>query len=260
MLVFNITKRNYLIMVFSLDRFVGKVAVVTGASAGIGEAIVEQLVKNGVIVAGLARRVDRVEELSKKLSGEKGKLHAFKCDMTKEEEIVSVFKQVVSKLGNIYILVNNAGLAQQTDLINGDAAKWRVVLDTNILGLSIATREAIQNMKANKTQGHIFHINSIAGHKVIDWPGVNVYGATKYAVTALAETLRMDVSREKLPIKVTSISPGYVKTEFQAVAGLPSELPIAPLYSPDVADAVIYALSTPPHVNINEVTLQAVGS
>lgn len=247
-------------MVLSLDRFVGKVAVVTGASSGIGEAIAEQLVKNGVIVAGLARRVERVEQFSKKLSGEKGKLHAFKCDMTKEAEIVSAFKQVVSKLGNISILVNNAGLMQQTDLINGDAAKWKLTLDTNILGLSIATREAVQNMKAKSTQGHIIHINSVMGHKVMDFPGANVYGATKYAVTALAETLRLDISREKLPIKVTSISPGYVKTEFQAVAGLPSDLPFPPLYPPDVADAVIFAVSTPPHVNINEVTVQAVGS
>lgn len=248
-------------MVLSLDRFVGKVAIVTGASAGIGVAIVEQLVKNGVIVAGLARRVELIEELAKKLSGEKGKLHAFKCDISKEGDIVSVFKEIVRKLGNISILVNNAGLARQTDLINGDTEKWKLTLDTNVLGLSIATREAIQNMKENGTQGHIIHINSVLGHKVVQYPDfhLNIYGATKYAVTALTETLRLDISREKLPIKITSVSPGYVRTEFLSAASYPDEA-TPPLFSPDVADAVIFALSTPPHVNINEVILQAVGS
>lgn len=243
-----------------LDRFVGKIAVVTGASAGIGAAVAEKLVKRGLIVAGLARRVERIEELSEKLSGEEGKLHAFKCDMSKEEEIISTFERIVSEVGNISILINNAGLLRQTDLINGDTEKWKLTIDTNILGLCIATREAIQNMKANDTEGHIIHINSKAGHDVYDFPGANVYGATKYAVTALAETLRLDVTREQLKIKVTSISPGYVRTEFQEAAGLGNEFPTLGLNSSDLAAAIIYALSTPPHVNINEIILQAVGT
>ncbi|XP_030757614.1 farnesol dehydrogenase-like [Sitophilus oryzae] len=248
-------------MVLSLERFVGKVAVVTGASAGIGKAIVEELVKNGIIVAGLARRTDRLHELSQALSKEKGKLHGFKCDMTKEAEIKSTIQEVIKKLGNIHILVNNAGLMQSTDLINGDTEKWKTTIDTNILGLLIATREVVQNMKANNIEGHIVHINSILGHTVADFPNVNVYGATKYAVTALAETLRLDLRREKLKIKVTSISPGYVKTEFQKVAGLGDiDLPIPAIYGPDVAEAVIYALSTAPHINVTELTVQAVGS
>lgn len=254
-----------------MERFAGKVAVVTGASAGIGAAIAEELVKNGVIVAGLARRVEKVEELAKKINEKKGcftrkdkskgKLYAFKCDMTKEADIVSAFKNIVSKLGSISILINSAGMMKITDLINGDTAKWKSTFDTNVLGLSIATREGVQNMKNNRTEGHIIHINSLAGHIVADFPGINVYGASKYAVTALAETLRLDLNREKLPIKVTNISPGYVKTEFQTAAGFEGGvLPLPPLYALDIAEAVIYALSTPPHVNIKELTLQAVGS
>ncbi|CAG9766549.1 unnamed protein product [Ceutorhynchus assimilis] len=245
-------------MVLSMERFQGKVAVVTGASAGIGASIVEDLVKNGVIVAGLARRINRVEDLAKKLSNKKGKLHAFKCDMTKEEEIKEAIGQVIEKLGPIHILVNNAGLMQEATLINGDTQAWKTTLDTNILGLCIATREVVQNMKANNTLGHIIHINSVLGHKIMDFPGLNVYPATKYAVTCLAGSLMSELKHEKLRIKVTSISPGYVKTEFQAVAGLPNETPIPALYGPDVADAVIYALSTPPHVNVNEVTVEAI--
>lgn len=242
-----------------MDKFVGKVAIVTGASAGIGEAIVEELVKSGVIVAGLARRVDKVEAIAKKLSGEKGKLHAFKCDMTKEQDITSTFNEIIKKLGNVHILINNAGLSLATDLINGDTDKWKTVIDTNIVGLCIATREAVQNMKANGTKGHVIHINSVLGHVVMDFPGLNVYGATKYAVTALAETLRLDINREKLPIKVTSVSPGYVKTEFQAVAGI-GPLPFPGLSSLDVAEAVTYALSTAPHVNVKEIIIEATGN
>lgn len=244
-------------MTYSIDKFVGKVAVVTGASSGIGAAIVEELVKSGVIVAGLARRVDRVKELAQKLGGEKGKLYAFKCDMTKEGDIISAFKEIISKLGNISILVNNAGILKLNGLIDGDTQVWKNTIDTNVLGLCIATREAVQNIKASGTEGHIIHINSTLGHSVADFPGLNVYGATKFAVTALAETLRLDINREKLPIRVTSVSPGYVKTEIFGDAG---DLPIPGLEAVDVAEAVIYALSTPPHVNVKEVTLQAVGS
>ncbi|ENN70856.1 hypothetical protein YQE_12519, partial [Dendroctonus ponderosae] len=247
------------VIVRAVERFSGKVAVVTGASAGIGASIAEDLVKNGIIVAGLARRTENVEKIAQKLTGQKGKLYAFKCDMTVEAEVIATIKQIIAKLGPISILINNAGLSLNTSLLGGDTKKWKTVLDTNILGLCIATREVAQNMIANKTAGHIIHINSVLGHQVIDFPGLNVYGPSKYAVTALAETLRLEINREKLQIKVTSISPGYVKTDIQSVSGL-GDLPIPPLDPADIADAVIYALSTHPHVNVSELTVRAVGS
>ncbi|XP_076268041.1 farnesol dehydrogenase-like [Rhynchophorus ferrugineus] len=248
-------------MALSLARFQGKVAVVTGASSGIGKDTAKALVKNGLIVAGLGRRVERIEDLAKQLSGEKGKLKAYKCDMTKEQDILSTFKRITEELGPIHVLVNNAGLMLPTTLIDGDTEKWRTTFDTNVLGLCIATREALKSMKAHNTAGHIIHINSIAGHYIVDIPNMNVYSGTKYAVTALAETLRRDLTREKLPIKITSVSPGYVETEIQAVAGFPADAISMPaLNASDIAEAVVYALSTPAHVNINEITLQAVGS
>ncbi|XP_030758781.1 farnesol dehydrogenase-like, partial [Sitophilus oryzae] len=207
-------------MVLSLERFQGKVAVVTGASAGIGKAIVEDLVKNGIVVAGLDIRPERLPEIAQALSKEKGQLHGFKCDMRKEAEIKSTIQEVIKKLGNIHILVNNAGVLQSTDLINGDTEKWKITIETNMLGNLIATREVVQNMKANNTEGHIVHINSILGHTVSDFPNLNVYPATKHAITALAETLRLDFRRENLKIKITSISPGYVKTELQSASGV----------------------------------------
>ncbi|XP_060520015.1 farnesol dehydrogenase-like [Cylas formicarius] len=250
-------------MVLSLGRWVGKVAVVSGASAGIGAAIVTELVKNGLVVAGLARRKEKVEELSKKLSGEKGKLVAVQCDVTKESDIVTAFEYVLKNLGPTHILVNNAGLAQASSLIDGDTQAWKRVLDTNVLGLSIATREAIKQMKANNIDGHVIHINSITGHKVVNFPGASVYPASKYAVTALAETLRHEINSQNLKIKITSVSPGYVETEFiEVFSGKTAKdlgLTQSGLKAEDVADAVVYALSTPPHVNVSEVTVQIIG-
>ncbi|XP_060524571.1 farnesol dehydrogenase-like [Cylas formicarius] len=251
-------------MVLSMDRWVGKVAVVTGTSAGIGYAIAEELVKIGLIVAGLARRKERTEELSKKLSGEKGKLYALKCDVTKEEDILEAFKWVRENLGPVSILVNNAGLAQDTTLIDGDITKWKTVIDTNVLGLCIATREAIKDMKANNIDGHIIHMNSLTGQKVVYVPVFNVYPATKFAVTALAQTLRYEINSQNLKIKITSVSPGLVDTEIiqtdfgEVMNGKGVDLTCR-LRSEDIADAVVYALSTPPHVQVSEVTVQPVG-
>ncbi|KAF7265523.1 hypothetical protein GWI33_021058 [Rhynchophorus ferrugineus] len=241
----------------SLSRWNGKVAIVTGVSAGIGKAIAEAFVKQGIIVAGIARRCERVEKHAKLLRGEKGKLYPFKCDLLKESDILAAFQKIIETLGPIFILVNNAGVGLDTELIDGDTEKWRQGFDTNVMALNICTREAIRNMRANNTKGHIIHINSALGHMYVDSEGLSVYPATKFAVTALTECLRREINRSKLPIKLTSISPGYVKTEFfvygysperasQFTDGRPG------LEPKDVADAVLYALSTPEHVNVHE--------
>jgi NADP+-dependent farnesol dehydrogenase len=138
-------------VVVSLDRWVGKVAIVTGASGGIGAAIAQQLVEEGLQVVGLARRSERVEELAKKLHGKKGKLHAVKADISKEEDILNAFKWTSDNLGPVHVLVNNAGVAENTNLTTqGDTKKWKNVFDTNVMGLCIATREAVNIMKAKK--------------------------------------------------------------------------------------------------------------
>ncbi|XP_025837716.1 farnesol dehydrogenase-like isoform X2 [Agrilus planipennis] len=188
-----------------MDRWVEKVAVVTGASAGIGAAIAEALVKEGLIVAGFARRTDRVEKLAKKLqdANAKGKLHAVKVDMTKENEIIDGFNWVKKNLGPIHVLVNNAGVARFDALIDSDTQKWRDIFDTNVIGLSIATREAVKDMRANNVDGHIIHINSIVGHQVLNFQGINAYPASKHAITALSETLRHEFIQNKLKIKIT---------------------------------------------------------
>jgi NADP+-dependent farnesol dehydrogenase len=165
-------------------------------------------------VVGFARRSERVEELSKKLQDKKGKLHAVKVDMTKEEDIVRGFKWVSDNLGPVHILINNAGIVQNTNLTDGDTDMWKKVLDTNVLALCIATREAVKVMKENKIDGHIVHINSIAGHIVPNFPIVNVYPASKHAVTALTETLRQELNHLGLKIKITVGIPVWGKESY----------------------------------------------
>ncbi|XP_053684942.1 farnesol dehydrogenase-like [Sabethes cyaneus] len=243
-----------------MDRWTGKVAVVTGASSGIGLAAVKELVKAGMIVVGLARRAERVEALKSDLPEDsRDRLHAVKCDITKEEDILNSFKWIEDKLGGVDVLINNAGVAVgETNLIAaGNTETIRKTLDTNVVGLVLCTREAYQSMKKQSFDGHIVHINSVAGHKVPPLPGYNIYSASKFAVTAITETLRQELRAEGTKIKVTSISPGAVDTELLSPqfkeAGIPT------LEAGDIADAIIYVLSTPPRVQVHELTIKPVG-
>ncbi|ENN82068.1 hypothetical protein HUJ04_010056 [Dendroctonus ponderosae] len=251
----------------SLGRFVGKVAVVTGASAGIGEAIAKLLVRNGVIVVGVARRGESVREHAKKLLGEKGVLHAYECDLTKQDEILRTFKKITTELGSISILINNAGVLKVSGIIDGDIEKWKAVIDTNVMAVATGIREAVASIKAHNIKGHIININSTAGHTVVDFPNAGFYPASKFAVTALTESVRLEINREKLPIKITSLSPGYVETDivkvaFSEVSGNNNwdKITVKGLHARDIADAALYVLSTPEHVNVKELTVMLQGS
>ncbi|KAF2902137.1 hypothetical protein ILUMI_04045 [Ignelater luminosus] len=258
-------------MVISMERWKRKVAVVTGASSGIGAAIVGQLVESGLKVVGLARSRTKLEELSTKLENKNGKFYAFRTDITKEEDIVNAFEWIKKNLGPVHILVNSAGILRYDTLVDGNTNFWKEVLETNVLGLCIATREAVKDMKANNVNGHIVHINSISGHKVTNVPTINVYAASKHAVTALTETLRQELDSIGSKIKISSISPGCVDTGiFEATAkgsglpGIPAERAamlnkIPKLQARDVADGVLYVLATPPHVQVHELTIKPLG-
>ncbi|KAK5643888.1 hypothetical protein RI129_007733 [Pyrocoelia pectoralis] len=252
-------------MVLSMDRWKNTVAVITGASAGIGSAIVLKLLEEGVIVAGLARRKDMVQKLSSNKN-----LHAIQCDVTKEDDILNAFEWIYENLGPIHILVNSAGIVRLTNLIEGSTALWREVFDTGVMGLCIATREAVRNMRKNNVDGHIVHMNGISGHKIFPLPNASVLPASKHSITALTETLRQELNSIGSKIKISSISPGVTKTDIistgymasgqDAPQGLVNWIKGAPsLESYDVADAVIYALSTPPHVQIHEIIIKPVG-
>ncbi|EFA05017.1 farnesol dehydrogenase [Tribolium castaneum] len=246
-----------------MDRWEGKIAIVTGASSGIGAAIAKLLVQKGLKVIGLARRVERVEELAADLADQPGELFAVACDLTKEESILEAFKWVIESVGPVHILINNAGLTKATSLSDGDSDLWRQVLEVNIMALCICTREAVKIMKEYDIDGHIIHLNSIAGHQVQNIPDFNVYPASKFAVTALTETLRQELVRDKTRIKVTSISPGVVRTEFQEGMGgddMKEMLAQIPALKPEnIAQAVVYVLGTEPNVQVSELTIRPVG-
>nr|XP_023028671.1 farnesol dehydrogenase-like [Leptinotarsa decemlineata] len=242
-------------MVLSMNRWIGKVAIVTGASSGIGKSIAEKLVEAGLIVVGLARRKNKLEQIAGELSGKAGKFHPVQADISSEAEILSAFKWIKENLGPIHILVNNAGVMNFGLLSEGETELWQNILQVNMIGLSVATREAIREMKTNKVDGHIIHINSTVGHYVPDIP-VNMYTASKYGVTALTECLRRELATLNSKIKITSISPGGTDTEiirevmkqsdtFQQLKENKSILD-----PEDIADGLIYVLSTPPHVQV----------
>ncbi|EFA12618.1 farnesol dehydrogenase [Tribolium castaneum] len=252
-------------MVLSMEKWVGKVAIVTGASSGIGAAIAEKLVEQGLTVVGVARRVALIETQAQKLSNKKGKLHAVKADLTVETDVLDAFKWTLENLGPVHILVNNAGILKEELLTRGQSEDWKRAFEVNVLALCIATREAVKIMNAHNIDGHIIHINSILGHHVAIEPKLNVYPATKHAVTALTETLRQELNSLGSKIKVTSISPGLVVSELTLLSKNISEerrknfegRPI--LQAEDIADGVVYALSTPPHVQVHELTIKPVG-
>ncbi|KFB44581.1 hypothetical protein ZHAS_00012464 [Anopheles sinensis] len=243
-----------------MDRWVGKVAVVTGASSGIGAATVKALANAGMITIGLARRVERIEELKKELPVEAaGRLHGFRCDVTKEEDILAAFAHIEKVFGGVDVLVNNAGVTRNNYgvLQANNTAALREVIDTNLMGLALCSREAFQSMKRRSVDGHIVHINSVLGHMVPAFKSFSIYPSTKYGVTALTETMRHELRLARTKIKVTSISPGLVRTE---IISDPSSVEGWPILEPeDISDAILYALGTPPRVQIHELTIKPVG-
>lgn len=188
-----------------MDRWAGKVAVVTGASSGIGAATVKELVKAGMVVVGLARRVERIEAIKSELDESvRQRLHAMQCDVSKEDTILECFRSIEETFGGADVLINNAGIAHKMQLLDaGNTDKLREVINTNVMGLTLCSREAFQSMKKRSVDGHIVHINSIAGHSVLDYPGMNIYTASKFAVTAITETMRHELRTAGTKIKVT---------------------------------------------------------
>ncbi|CAA9999647.1 unnamed protein product [Nesidiocoris tenuis] len=246
-----------------MQRWAGKLALVTGASSGIGAAIVRDLAKQGVNVVTLARRQDRLQALAEEMKGEKGRIYPLKADLAQEEEIVRSFKWIETNLKSpVHILVNNAGLSILGDTIDGKMDDWRKMFDLNVIAVGACIREHIQSMKRhNVNDGHIIDICSIVAHRIIDFPGFYVYTATKQAVKAITEGVRQELLKANSQTRVTTVSPGYVESELFAKAENYSEqsksaLDVLPRLQPsDVSGAVIYALKLPQHVRVSKFIL-----
>uniref|UniRef100_A0A0K8UIC6 Dehydrogenase/reductase SDR family member 11 n=1 Tax=Bactrocera latifrons TaxID=174628 RepID=A0A0K8UIC6_BACLA len=245
-----------------MERWQNRVAVVTGAGAGIGAAIVKYLANNGMVTVGLARHKERIEALRDEVKDmAKQRIHAIKCDVRDEADVIAAFKEIESKYGPVAVLVNNAGVARYGDMLKeGNSQDIRDVIDTNVYGIVWSTREAFRSMKAQGSDGHIFLINSVAGHMIPNIPNVslNIYSPSKHAVTVMTEIYRQELLNNNTKIKITSISPGAVKTDI--MGGTPPDIPdMVFLSSEDIADALIYCLQTPPNVQIHELIIKPVG-
>ncbi|XP_070185743.1 dehydrogenase/reductase SDR family member 11-like isoform X2 [Littorina saxatilis] len=249
-----------------MDRWVGRVALVTGASSGIGHSVAKALVTLGMKVVGCARTVEPIQVLAREMQNQQGSLTAIRCDISKEAEVKNLFQTICKhkKLGTIHVIVNSAGLAHEAPLLSGDTSQWRSMLDVNILGTLTCTREAVNLMEEQGVDdGHIFLLNSMSGHRVLANKNIHFYGSTKYMITALTEGIRNELREKKTQTRVTAISPAVVETNFfgrmyndtdRAQEFLSSA---KFLEAKDVADAVIYALTAPPHVQVHDILMRA---
>jgi 17beta-estradiol 17-dehydrogenase / 3beta-hydroxysteroid 3-dehydrogenase len=239
----------------------GKSAVVTGASSGIGAATARALATAGAAVTLGARRADRLEVLAGELRAAGAAVAVERTDMRREDDVCRLVGVARERFGGVDVLVNNAGLGRAAPLGSSPTEPWREMIEVNVLGLCIATREAIQDMERRGVAGHVVHVSSMAGHR-IPGPDGGVYAATKFAVRALTEALRQELRARKSPIRVTAISPGYVETEFAAVfrgrPGADQELAarLRTLEPRDVAEAVVWVVTRPAHVEVHDVLLR----
>jgi 3-hydroxy acid dehydrogenase / malonic semialdehyde reductase len=241
---------------FSVKNFV---VLVTGASSGIGLACARIFAQAEAKVILSARRSERLETLARELEKEfNADVYILPMDVTDRPQVESQLKSLPENWSKIDILINNAGLSRGLDkLYEGDIQDWEEMIDTNVKGLLYVTRFVVPGM-VERGRGHVINIGSLAGHQT--YPKGNVYCGTKIAVRAISEGLKQDLLGTAL--RVTSVDPGLVETEFSKVRFRGDEdrahgvyQGLTPLTPEDVADTVFYCATRPPHVNINEVLM-----
>lgn len=234
-----------------------KTALITGATAGIGEATARLLAKNNFNLIVTGRRKERLEALKKSiLSDSDAEVYILNFDIRNQEETENAVKNLPAEWQKIDVLINNAGLAVGLSTVAGGVLDdWERMIDTNIKGVLYISRLVSQTMIKNGS-GHIVNISSIAGKET--YPMGNVYCATKHAVQSLTKGMRIDFLKHG--IKVSSVCPGAVDTEFSVVRFKGDEKQaqkvydgITPLYARDVAEAILFVVTRPAHVNIDDI-------
>ena len=237
----------------------GKVAMITGASSGIGRATALRLAKAGAKVAIGARRVDKLKELAEEITADGGQVFYQKLDVTQKTQSQDFAKAVIAKWKCIDILVNNAGLMPLSFFKNLKIDEWDQMIDVNIKGVLYSTAAVISHMKERKS-GHIVNLSSVAGRIV--FPAGSVYCATKHAIAAFSEGLRQEFSTRS-NIRVTSIEPGVVATQLNETITdeslktfVENAKKMKALQAKDIADAIFYAVDSPSYVNVNEILIR----
>jgi serine 3-dehydrogenase len=237
----------------------GRIALVTGASSGIGAACARAFAEAGCHVILAARRGERVQTLATSLHDEFGSdTLALTLDVTRYDQVRSLLGNLPEPWAPVDILLNNAGLSRGLNKVQeGEIQDWEEMIDTNLKGLLYVTRTVLPGM-IERGYGNIINIGSIAGHDV--YPAGNVYNATKFGVYALTRGLRMDVLGTG--IRVSSVDPGMVNTEFSLVRFHGDQARadkvyegFQPLTAADVAEAVLFCATRPPHVDVQDLVL-----
>ena len=238
----------------------GRVAVVTGASSGIGEATVRALSEAGASVALAARRADRLQAIAEGLEGPSLVREA---DVSDEEQARALIQAAQDELGGVHILVNNAGVMLLGPVQGADVGEWRRMIDVNLLGLLYCTHAALPLMEAGGG-GDIVNISSVAGRRAD--AGAAVYNMTKFGVHAFSEALRQEALHAG--IRVTTVAPGFVETELQGHTTSPMvrraterarEQIGEVLKAEDIAAEIVHTVTLPPHVCVNEIVVRPTG-
>jgi NADP-dependent 3-hydroxy acid dehydrogenase YdfG len=236
----------------------GKVVVITGASSGLGESTARLLAASGAKVVLGARRKDRIDGLVREITAKGGNAIGFTSDVTKRRDVEALVKGALDKHGRVDVLVNNAGIASIAPMEALKVEEWDQMIDVNIKGLLYGVAAALPIMQKQK-QGHIINIASVVGFKVFA-PGGTVYSATKFAVRAVTEGLRLELKADN--IRATMISPGAVATELGesgsdevAKENLREFYKIA-IPSDSIARAIAYAIEQPAEVEIDEIVIR----
>ena len=234
----------------------GKVALVTGASSGIGAATAKKLAAEGVKVGLAARRLHRLQALVAEIKAAGGEAIALEMDVTVQESVAAGVATLHETYGRIDIAFNNAGLMPISDIASLKIEEWHRMVDVNVKGLFNTVAAVLPIMQAQKS-GHMINTSSIAGRKT--FPGLGVYCATKHAVAAFSDILRMEIA-PKYNIRVTSLQPGAVESElFEHITDENYRAQMEELKermkflkADDIADSIVYALRAPDHVDVAE--------
>ena len=246
------------------DRLEGAVALVTGASSGIGEATAKALATEGAAVSLVARRRDRLEALAEGIEGNGGRALVVEADVTDREVAFDAVARTVSEFDRLDIVVNNAGLMLLGPMAEAPTEEWDRMIDLNLKGLLYVTQAAIPHLKSAaadspRAAADLVNISSIAGRKVR--AGMGVYNLTKHGVGAVSEALRQELTMEG--VRTTIIEPGIVATELtdhireELREGVKAAIgQVEPLQAEDIADSILWAVTRPRHVSVNEILIQ----
>lgn len=238
-----------------MENLKGKVAIVTGASSGIGRAIAYLLAKNNVKVTLVARREDKLNEIASDLAGLGLQVLVIKADLSNEAEVIKVFKTSHNYWGRSDILINNAGICSSSNFHTGNTSDWKSMWDVNVFAVCVAIQESLKYF-SQETGGQIINISSTSAYRV-GKPG-SFYTATKFALRAITESLRQELVSMGSKTRVSSISPGFVATGFGRDGHkIPDNDNKEMLDTEDIANAVLHVLETPAHVAVCDIILRS---